>query len=225
MKRLLFLPVVSLLTGFFSCSKEDTTPSHAAACQLEKVYNPDSIPYAQFFYTDWGAPSHILLTENGTGQWDYVFYYDGQKRLGIFVTGLVRPPDTLIWTVAKYVYENDLIVRDTLFTGGDIEYGGGSYFETGEYVYDSYKRIIQYSSLEAQGGRRDTLKYSYLPEEPFINNHSILGGNKELMFVNRDYSKTNAGVAERNAEGYPTKFTEPYVFLGMAIPAAGYNCR
>lgn len=45
------------------------------------------------------------------------------------------------------------------------------------------------------------------------------------MFVNRDYNKTNPGVAETNAEGYPTKFVTYYTFLGIAIPRAGYDCK
>jgi len=208
-----------------SCSSEGSDvlilPSE---CRL-KVVLKDSVPYAEFFYTDWGAPDRIELADPRTGQWEYLFYYDQDKRLTALLTGLVSPDDTAIWTLEKYVYENDVIVSDTLFREEDLANGGGNYFRTGKYSYDTHKRIIEYSLVEAIDDHKDTLRYLYQPEDPFVNNHSILGGNKELMFVNRDYNKTNQGVVATNELGYPTKFSTSYAFLGINILAANYDCR
>jgi hypothetical protein len=194
-------------------------------CRINEILNPDSSVQATFYYTEWGAPSHIERPDAGTGIWEYYFYYDSENRLIAMNEGINREQDILTNVLSKYYYDQGLIKYDTLLNGSNIDEGSG-YFASGEYTYDSRNRIIMYVRKEFSG-RIDTTFFNYpRNEDPFKNNTSFLGGNKELMFVNRDYSKTNEGVIERNAQGYPTRLgpSEFYTFLSFGIAWANYSC-
>jgi hypothetical protein len=215
------------------CWKHHPKPQpDSSTCRLNQILNEDSSLKAQVTYTEWGAPLKVKQVESGTGFSDFFFYYDESHRLTSFVDGIEREDGPLIWILWKYVYDGDLIIRDTMFTINELSEDFYSYFRVGEYTYDSYKRIIEYSSYEPAANTYDTLRYSYPPEDPFINNHSVFAGNKELMFVTKNYSKTNPGVVTTNEHGYPTKFQPQPVgsflmypkFINIEIPRANYVC-
>jgi len=216
---------------FVACTKQESVvskPKKNDVCRINEVLNPDSSADATFYYTDWGAPSHIERLDAGTGIWEYTFYYDSKKRLIAMNEGLNREQEILTNVLSKYYYDQGLIRYDTLLTGTNVEEGSG-YFASGEYTYDSRDRVIMYVKKEniELGGHIDTTHYSYpIDEDPFKNNTSFLGGNKELMFVNRDYSRDNVGVVERNSQGYPTKLGPKffYPFLSFSIAWANYSC-
>lgn len=225
MKLRNIITVLAFPLLFIACGKDelqsDTTASKG--CKLNQVFTAEGKPYAEIFYNAWGAPSHIELAEPGTGDWEYAFYYDNSKRLTALLTGILNGNDTTIWDIKKYTYENDRIVRDTMFSESDLQ--DGTYALSGRYAYDANNRIIQYIRQDMSLTFSDTFNYSYPIEDPFTDNHSITAGNKELMFVNRDYSKKNPHAISYNSTGYPTQFESPYRLLEMAVTVAGYSCN
>ncbi|HSB94322.1 MAG TPA: hypothetical protein VLC28_14465 [Flavitalea sp.] len=207
-----------------ACKKNCDEPVLDVNCKLQQILNPDSSVNATIYYSDWGAPLHIERSEPGTGDWEYIFYYDDLKRLVGLNEGVNRENETITQVLWKYFYDGDVIKYDTLYTGENIENGSG-YFAAGEYTYDSRKRVIKYVRKDFISPEFiQTFDYTYPDEDPFTNNHSILGGNKELMFVNRDYSKSNTGTLETNSAGYPTKLNPAYKFLSWQIAWVNYNC-
>jgi hypothetical protein len=229
MRQSIYIAACFAALIFAGCSKQesfDARPIKKGDCRINEVLNPDSSVQATFYYTEWGAPSHIERPDAGTGIWEYYFYYDSEKRLIAMNEGINREQEILTSTLSKYYYDRGLIRYDTLLNGTNIDEGTG-YYASGEYTYDSRNRIVMYVKKQFIGGRLDTTYFNYpRNENPFRNNTSFLGGNKELMFVNRDYSKTNEGVIESNSQGYPTKVSSlnAYSFLSFGIEWANYSC-
>lgn len=231
MKHTIMASSVLILALFcISCKKHCDEPE-TTTCRPYQTRLADSTLDAIFYFNDWGAPSQIKREERNTGEWEYIFYYDQDKRLVQLIEGYFSNYDTAVSGLFKYYYEGDLIKYDTIYeTGEDIPPPG--YLASGIYTYDHHDRIIQYIRKDANSNHSDTLTYSYPEEDPFINNKSILVGNKELMFVNKDYSKNNPTAIKFNALGYPTQFaewengqhTEGYRFLSLRIAYLNYDC-
>ena len=217
---------LGLLLLMSGCKKYDT--EEKAHCRIAKVYTnyPD---VATFYYTAWGAPSSIMVSAEGTGNPSYFFQYDKDRRLVGFIAGFAREDDTLYHEYSKYGYENNIIVRDTIFVEGHTQdpHDNGSPYWLGSYKYDKWGRVINYHSEVKY--EDDTFvndeDYDYSNEDPRAPNTSIMGTHKYLMFVSRDYHKTNVAEAY-NEYGYPTDFGSKGYFFKLAnFRKIEYDCN
>jgi len=224
--------LISLQITFSACSKTANSVNAKISCRISQVFDADSSLLANFYYTEWGAPQLIKRTQTRTGEYDHMFYYNNNRQLIGYRVGIFKPADTGNVAYFKYHYEGDQIVSDTMFSNGYLEDPALGEFSVGKYTYDSIGRIIHYSTW--QSGAEDSLSYNYIwpAGDPFTDNHSVLSGNKELMFVNRDYSTQNDGAIRFNDRGYPVTFaqwingapSDGYSFQGMYFSHVSYEC-
>jgi hypothetical protein len=215
----------------FACNKHNDT-EYKSRCRISKIYGLSGSDYnfeGVFTYTSWGAPESIIVSNEGTGSPSYFFQYDKKRRLIGFIGGFPRENDTLYHIYHKYVYENNVIVRDTIFGEGHTQnpYDTDLPEWVGTYTYDKWGRIIRYYSIihyEDEDFTQD-FHYDYSNENPFAHNRNIMGTHPVLMFVNRDYHKSNQAVLY-NQFGYPTDFgSNAYWFYLTPIYRVSYDCN
>ncbi len=228
MKKIGLLGFTALVIICFSGCKKNTDKPAKGECKIDYVvtkdlYDEDMI--LDFKYTSWGAPLSITQDESSTGSPDYFFQYDSKKRLIGFIAGFAQEGDTSFHYYHRYAYENNKIVRDTVWAENSLSGTATSDpAEIGYYTYDNHDRIIKYESHRLDDGEVSVVNYNYPNENPYVHNVSIMGTHKILMFVNRDYVKYNTAT-EYNEFGYPTKFALPgYRFHMHYIHTAVYNC-
>lgn len=225
----LLLVIVAILCN--GCSKH-ADREFKSKCRILKIYGmPDTNNDYEgvFTYTSWGAPESIVVSNEGTGSPSYFFQYDKNRRLIGFIGGFPRENDTLYHFYHRFVYENNRIVRDTIFTEGHTAnpYENDQPAIFGTYTYDKWNRIVRYSTIEHYEDESFTqdYNYNYSNENPFAQYKSIMGTHPVLMFVNRDYHKSNQAVSY-NQFGFPTDFgSEPYWFRLTPIYRASYDCN
>jgi hypothetical protein len=192
---------------FYGCeklemlSKKPPTKSKGS-CQILSMTGYDGFT-AHFTYTPWGDPDVIDVTPNGTGMPDFYFKYDQNHRLIEYQAFMIK--DSVFWELRRFYYEGNRIVKDSFFAQAHIEtmYVEQPPLSVGNYVYDSYGRIIEYNWFDTNEETHDTTHYTYPAENPFVDNRNYLAGNPILMFVAKDYSKTTPAEAY-NKQGYPT---------------------
>jgi hypothetical protein len=209
------------------CKKCDPLPGgKQPGCRPVQILSADNRLMSEITYTDWGAPLRIKQQTSVEQEppYDYFFYYDQSDRLTSVEEVVVNGTTLRRWSTWKYVYEGDHIIRDTLFDFMDIISAEYDYTAVGKYTYDSHNRVTEYSAVDQSGVPLDTLKYTYPDEDPFKENFTVLAGIKELMFFNKDYSKTNQNVTGKNDKGYPTEFSKPYQLQSIDIYKVTYSC-
>lgn len=218
---------------FGGCTRNDMDNVSKRNCRPKFATDPAGNPFAEFIYTDWGAPKFITRTETGTGAYEYAFYYNEQKQMIGLREGIFNDTDTGTNVYWSYVYDGSRIIADTLFSGASLEDPVNEDYYLDKYLYDSIGRVIERSTLNSRNSNyKDTILFAYPSENPFENNHSILAGIEELMFVNLDYNLENPGVTSKNADGYPTGFSEwlngvrvnGYRFKTLEIQNITYEC-
>ena len=215
-----------------SCHKIDHGTISTKSCRPIKVFNQDSNLVAEFSYYDWGGPKLVKRQETGTGEYEYIFYYNNQRQLIGFREGIFREKDTGTNLYTKYIYDGKVIVGDSMFSGSYLDDPLNEEYHISKYSYDNFGRITEYSMRSSNGDYSDTIRFTYPRENPFHDNHSIFAGNKILMFVNKDYHRTNPGVTRYNANGYPESFSPwlngrlvyGYRFHSIVISHVIYEC-
>ncbi len=220
----LLLTTICFTLIIFSCKKVDQALP-ASVCKITKFYTitENGPETATISYTSWGAPSAIIQSDERSGNASYFFQYDAQQNLVGFIAGFTPNPgvnDTTYETYRRFYYKNGRIDRDSVFSFGSVKYP--NYDENiprsaGKYFYDSYGRVIKYESDQ-------TTLYTYPNVNPYINNTNIMGTHPVLMFVNRDFNRTNQNVLTTNSLGLPTEFSSPYWFSDMRISKVEYAC-
>src|SRR6476469_9945237 len=78
----------------FACNKDNAVGVNQATCLPYQVLDAGGNAYAEFSYTDWGDPHSITRKETGTGEYEYVFYYNSQKQLTALREGIFNDNDT-----------------------------------------------------------------------------------------------------------------------------------
>jgi hypothetical protein len=231
MKMYAFLIIGILVFFTYGCSKH-VDKEYKSKCRIIKIYGmPGTYNDYEgvFTYTSWGAPESIVVSNEGTGSPSYFFQYDKNRRLIGFIGGFPREDDTLYHFYHRFVYVNNIIVRDTIFTEGHTAnpYEIEQPAIVGTYTYDKWNRIVRYKTIEHYEDESFTQEYNYnySNENPFAQNKSIMGTHPVLMFVNRDYHKFNQAVSY-NQFGFPTDFgSEPYWFSITPIHKVTYDCN
>lgn len=223
--------IVVVILGFLllpACKKCDPLPDGGeSGCRPVQIFSEDNNLMSEITYTEWGAPLRIKQLQAPVDEqppYDYFFYYDASHKLTSVEEVIARGTDLIRWSTWKYAYSGNQIVQDTMFDFLDLTSTEYDYAEVGSYTYDSHNRIIEFSTVDATGAPLDTLKYSYPDEDPFKDNFTVLAGIKELMFFNKDYSKTNQSVTSRNEQGFPTEFSKPYRLKSIDIFKVNYSC-
>jgi hypothetical protein len=214
-----------------ACKKYIDKEFNSKCIILKVISDPGTIYEGEgvFSYTSWGAPKSIIVSNEGTGSPSYFFYYDNKRRLVGFIEGFAREDDTLYHSYHRYVYENDVVVRDTTFGTGHTadRYESDVPYWLGTYTYDKWGRIIHYFRIVHYEDESFTQEfdYNYENENPYVKNRSIMGTHPVLMFVNQDYHKTNEAVFY-NEFGYPTDFgSKAYWFKLTPVHQVVYECN
>lgn len=230
-----------LLVQISGCKKQPVDPPIET-----EVCNPTSISYVnngrsnigQITYNSAGNPISMIISAPTTGNTNAFFKYDQYGRLTEFITpyGDYNPanPPALIsfqqWV--KYTYAdqnaNSLPVADTTRAGGIYDNGVFTYvnfIQTSNYTYDSKGRIIKVNNANFTYDANGNLTGTNLV---YDDKKNYQGGNKILMFVNRDYSVNNPFVATTyNVKGLPTVVPNPYIqflYRYVNVSAFDYTC-
>jgi hypothetical protein len=194
---------------FYGCKKHDLPCNvEEQPCRVISMTAIDG-DRAEFSYTSWGDPELIDVAQNRTANPDFYFKYDQNKRLIEFQA--FHSKDLVFQELRKFYYEGNKIVKDSSFIGVSIDnlYAGG--IQEGKYLYDKYDRIIEYNYIHYEPldeiTTKDTLRYNYPDESPYVDNRNYFAGNRVLMFVGKDYSRTTPAESY-NDLGYPIRFSE-----------------
>ncbi|MGZ8504381.1 MAG: hypothetical protein ACXWV5_07940 [Flavitalea sp.] len=235
MKRITLIIVGFIILNIMSCNK-NLDKEYKSRCRISKIFGPienSEGEYTQyegvFSYTSWGAPESIVVSNQGTGSPSYFFQYDKNKRLVSFIAGFPGPNDTSYHSYFKYYYSNNVIVRDSVFREGITSdpYYTNQPITAGTYTYDKWGRVIRYTAIVTSEDENYTgeSNYNYKNENPYANNRSIMGTHPVLMFVSKDYHKSNQAVTY-NEYGYPTDFGFlEYFFEQTPITKVTYDCN
>jgi hypothetical protein len=183
---------------------------------------------AYFSYTPSGDPDIIRMSATVTGEPNFYFTYDKNKRLVEFQGAYVK--DLNIDEYRRFYYHGNKIIRDSFFiwTSQDNPYNNAAYGE-GKYSYDRYDRIIEYNYMRYQADQevfKDTIRYNYPDENPYIENRNYWAGNRVLMFVSKHYNRTTPATSY-NSFGYPTHFAEyggPSLLCCTSIQEIVFDC-
>lgn len=142
--------------------------------------------------------------------------------------------DTSFAILHQYIYKNEKIVGDSLFFMTSLSNKYNNDYAIGKYTYDNWGRVIKYEINYPWSEEPEIHTYNYPDENLYINNTSVVGTHPVLMFVNRDYNRTNKWVLETNEYGLPTKFeielqdgyfSKGYSFYpNMSFHTVSYNC-
>jgi hypothetical protein len=224
------LTILAIGVTFSGCIKiidewHANRPSQKA-CRIIKV-TQSHLPVAGetrtgLFYYDWrgNLDSVIFDLHTGTGSAQlHYFFYDWQNRLIGYRSDYSRNPGDYYW-LHKYVWENNIIVRDSIWLRGagldtiviDLEY------DAMDRVTTETRRMI-FPTSDIPDGQPETTHYQYDNNGNLVNatqsvyddKQSYISTNPVLQFIHRDYSKNNpAGAFGYNFLGLPTGFGRIY---------------
>jgi hypothetical protein len=239
-----FLIACAIAVLFLQCSKYKDVIKKPDPCRIDFITyqeSPESeVNTGKFKYNKWGDPIAIIIDNEQTNAPSLYFQYDKKRRLtaymaayGVIDDGTVQ--DTTFAVLHQYIYKNDKIVGDSSFYMTSLSNRYNNDYGIGKYTYDQWGRVIKYEFRYSWSNEPSEIyTYNYPNENPYINNTSLVGTHPVLMFVNKDYNRTNKWVLETNEYGLPTKFeVEPqdgyfskgYEFYpGMSIHTVSYNC-
>jgi hypothetical protein len=238
-----FLIVCAIAVLFLQCSKYKDVIKKADPCRIDFItyqeYTDGEFYTGKFKYNKWGDPIAITIDNEHTGAPSSYFQYDKKRRLSAYMAaynvnddGTVQ--DTSFAFLHQYIYKNDQIIGDSVFFMTSISEKYNNDYAIGKYTYDNWGRVIKYEIKYLWSEEPEIHTYNYPNENPYINNTSVVGTHPVLMFVNRDYNRTNNNVLETNEYGLPTKFqteiNDGYISGGyhfyptMQFQTVSYNC-
>jgi hypothetical protein len=239
--KLLITCAIAVL--FLQCSKYKDVIKKPNSCKIDFItyqeFTEGEIYTGKFKYNKWGDPVAIIIDNEQTGAPSSYFQYDKKRRLTAYVAayGVVDDgsvQDTTFAVLHQYIYKNDKIIGDSLFFMTSLSNRYNNDYGVGKYTYDQWGRVIKYELKYSWSDEFQIQTYNYPNENPYINNTSVVGTHPVLMFVNRDYNRSNKNVAETNEYGLPRKFTtgvdNGYITGGyffyptMQFHTVSYNC-
>jgi hypothetical protein len=231
MKRIVW--VFSIIIFLFSCKKNLTETEEIMGVSKSthgKYEQPCRVDYmimsvndtAFFTYTPWGDPDKIEMSTPGIAP-SYYFTYDKNKRLVEVQSFWYK--DEKLDAIRQFYYQGNRVVMDSVFSKSFNS------SRIGKYVYDKYDRVIEYNYIarhydDFSEVSKDTIKYFYRAENPYIENRNYLAGNRVLMFLHKYYNKTSPA-SFYNSFGYPTLFAEfqvPSLFCCFGANEIVYDC-
>jgi hypothetical protein len=235
--------VVSILQ-FSSCVKppRDFEPRDGNNvfdnCRIKRITLRSPAETINFVYNSKGDPVTVTPSNIYTGHSKKAFYYDKKGRL-IKMIGFYTGDDQYE-TLHYYTYDNkNRITVDTIYYFGVIT-TGAYYGKSISYLkYDNLNRIATDSTVVLspfpnifpthytynEAGNRTNYTTSY---DDKLNIHRT---NKIWMFVDRDYSVNNPGIADSYSYyKLPLSFSNPEGFvdlLGFSIgnSVIEYDCK
>jgi hypothetical protein len=240
-----------LITALVACSKkiEKVEPCRILEfTYYEKFSASTSIDtiIAKFSYDNNNNPTSIIFNKTTTGRPNYIFKYDEKGRLINFYG--VYPTFRGFDFYAKYIYDGDQIVSDSVYISGsdtsDLKKNTRNLF-VGTYEYDSKLRIIKYTydiyfpMNPSATPIHQEINFSYNadgnlvnPPYTYDNKVNFLSTNSIFQFINRDYSANNAIPATAyNNYGLPLTFDfslpQPFNrgrFLNTGASNIVYSC-
>src|SRR6478735_7148587 len=113
-----FSILVVLCILFFGCIKVDFLYKDTPSCRIVSMTN-DLGEKADFFYTSWGDPKFIDVSNNESGSPDFYFKYDNNKRLVEFQAAY-DDNEEFFESLRRYYYQGNKIVKDSVFTMASI---------------------------------------------------------------------------------------------------------
>jgi hypothetical protein len=222
---------------FNDCKLRTITHQHGGSTGSVKgtfVYHPD------------GLPDNLNYgSQTGTGNPNFYFIYDNQRRLREFRVGYTKnePGDGGSWH--KYGYNNlNQIIVDTIYLPIPPPEGMPDDTKIATITYDNQNRINSETIKRISGQTLQTITYNYdsrgnlivdgWASSSYDNNVSIFRAHPLFQFIHRNYSKNNAAPqGAYNSNGMPLSSNPsndiffnayPSTVGGTGVTKATYDC-
>jgi hypothetical protein len=232
----LMLGITAMFVLYSSCRKFDfhrrDPVQHCRITHITERVDNDHY-HKTISYNDHGDPISVTYPENeqGTGNAEYIFEYDDQRRL-IHYTGFSDH--------RLFYNSHGQVATDSVFAN----YAGQQAYFEDKFHYDIYGRISKIVSTyyfsatdDPLVGAVETTEYNYdshgnLIKElggTYTTKPSIYRTHPVWMFVNRNYSINNeSGPVTYNQAGLPLEYGPSFqIFLDKGLGGATieYDCN
>lgn len=240
-KNLSLAAIFAIIVFFTGCRKliDEYFPGHDVgnSCKIKSI--TQDIRTGTFYYNKRGYLDSIIFdvaTGSAGAQFHY-FKYNKERKL-IEYRGDYSREEGDYYFIHKYVYDDNLIVKDTSWVREAGTAKSVHYIE-----YDNKGRVIRETGLWLEGDGQpvnepiEPINYYYddngnlmvnNTEGNYDDKKSFLGTSRTLMFTQRNYSKNNPlPVTSYNEEELPLGFGPEAAggFLQWGLPSViEYDC-
>ena len=220
---------------FFSCRKDCDIKQ--STCRITKIttHRQGLSRTGIFEYNSFGNPISITYNKVSSGYSNYVFHYDAQNKLTEAITMYANGYYEL-WH--KYQYNNNVIIKDSIYVFGKAENPEVTSFDRYQnvYEYDGNNRISKIISYRDGGTTEKTFSYDghgnlIVPGITYDDKACLRSTHKVWMFLDANYSVNNPIKAvSYNQSNLPLAFnssTNNFSFLSDYLDTAEieYSCN
>ena len=234
-----------------SCNKKaevQKMPGDAAAnywpdqryCNIDSIKVTTENRWWKFNYDSYGNPVSIIAKETSTGNPNWFFYYDANRRMNKYIR-LYDNQNGYFETFKKFIYgANNRVAYDSSWSFGIVVNGEPANYNSIQvttYYYDSLGRISRTwtAAVEPTGyGFEKIFNYDangnlIRPGIIYDNRNNIHNTNNWWRLIDKDYSRNNPYRASSYIgyllprDFYSDLYTNYRYFLGMDMPFATFT--
>jgi hypothetical protein len=204
--------VIGVMFLSVSCNKKSDAvkvPGEAEAnywpdqryCNIDSIKITNENRWYKFSYDSYGNPVSIIARETSTGDPNWFFYYDANRRMNKYIR--MYDNQNVFETFKKFIYGPDnRVAYDSSWSFGNVENGEPVNWNSRQvttYYYDSLGRISRtWTAFVESPGDGFEKVYDYdangnliRPGITYDNRNNIHNTNNWWRLIDKDYSRNN----------------------------------